>query len=63
MAAEADGPGRHKVDLDFPSAASIPPVSIMNPEPKTSPAAEAAHRSSAAQTDPVWTPAPSPNAH
>jgi hypothetical protein len=57
--AEADAPGRHKVNIDFPSAASIPPISIMNPEPKTSPAAEAAHkRPSAAQTDPVWTPAP-----
>jgi hypothetical protein len=62
--AEADAPGRHKVDIDFPSAASIPPVSIMNPEPATSPAAAAAHkRPSAAQTDPVWTPAPGPNAH
>jgi hypothetical protein len=56
---EADAPGRHKVDIDFPSAASIPPISIMNPEPKTSPAAEAARkRPNAAQTDPVWTPAP-----
>ncbi len=26
--------GRHMVDIDFPTAASIPPVSIMNPEPK-----------------------------
>jgi hypothetical protein len=57
--AEADTPGRHKVDIDFPSAASIPPISIMNPEPKTSPTAEAARkRPSTAQTDPVWTPAP-----
>jgi hypothetical protein len=33
----------------------------MNPEPKASPAAEAARkRPSAAQTDPVWTPAPAP---
>ena len=30
------GPNAHKVvvDIDFPSAASIPPISIMNPEPK-----------------------------
>ena len=29
-------PGQHKVmvDIDFPTAASIPPISIMNPEPK-----------------------------
>jgi len=27
-------PHSHMVDVDFPSAASIPPVSIMNPEPK-----------------------------
>jgi hypothetical protein len=34
--AEANGAGRHKVvvNIDFPSAASIPPISIMNPEPK-----------------------------
>lgn len=57
--AEADAPGKHKVEIDFPSAASIPPISIMNPEPKTSAAAEAERkRPSAAQTDPVWTPAP-----
>jgi hypothetical protein len=61
--AEADTPGKRKVDIDFPSAASIPPISIMNPEPKASPAAEAAHkRPSAAQTDPVWTPAPASKA-
>lgn len=30
------------VDIDFPSAASIPAISIMNPEPKTSPASIAA---------------------
>lgn len=62
--AEADAPGRHKVDIDFPSADSIPPISIMNPEPKMSPAAEAARkRPSTARTDPVWTPAPSQQAH
>src|SRR5580692_3544349 len=32
-------PGPHKmVNIDFPTAASIPPVSIMNPEPGTKPA-------------------------
>jgi hypothetical protein len=47
------------VNIDFPSAASIPPISIMNPEPKTPVSPEPAHkRESAAQTDPVWTPAP-----
>src|ERR1700722_15813466 len=31
-------PGPHKmVNIDFPTAASIPPVSIMNPEPGTNP--------------------------
>jgi hypothetical protein len=33
--AEAGAQGKHKmVNIDFPSAASIPPISIMNPEPK-----------------------------
>ena len=33
--AEAGAPSKHKlVNIDFPSAASIPPISIMNPEPK-----------------------------
>jgi hypothetical protein len=33
--AEAGTPSKHKlVNIDFPSAASIPPISIMNPEPK-----------------------------
>ncbi len=33
------GPGPRKmVNIDFPTAASIPPVSIMNPEPGTKPA-------------------------
>jgi hypothetical protein len=32
------GPGPRKtVNIDFPTAASIPPVSIMNPEPGTKP--------------------------
>jgi hypothetical protein len=58
-AAMAEADTRRKVDIDFPSAASIPPISIMTPEPKTSPAAEA-KRPGAARTDPVWTPAPTP---
>jgi hypothetical protein len=35
-AAQADAPGPRKspVNIDFPTASSIPPVSIMNPEPK-----------------------------
>jgi len=38
------GPGPHKlVNIDFPTSASIPPISIMNPEPKgPAPAAAAA---------------------
>jgi hypothetical protein len=36
-------PGQHKmVNIDFPTAASIPAVSIMNPEPGTKPASAAA---------------------
>jgi hypothetical protein len=36
-------PGQRKmVNIDFPTAASIPPVSIMNPEPGTKPASAAA---------------------
>jgi hypothetical protein len=35
------GASKKGVDIDFPSSASIPPVSIMNPEPKTPPAANA----------------------
>lgn len=47
------------VNIDFPSAASIPPISIMNPEPKTPVSPDPAHkREGAAQTDPVWTPPP-----
>ena len=59
--------GRRKVsaNIDFPTAASIPPISIMNPEPK-GPAERAASsnpeaargRAPGAQADPVWTPAP-----
>jgi hypothetical protein len=35
-------PGAHATDFDFPSAASIPPVSIMDPEPKAAAKQEAA---------------------
>jgi hypothetical protein len=54
-------PAKRKVtvNIDFPSAASIPPISIMNPEPKTPAPPEPDHKhESAAQADPVWTPAP-----
>jgi len=100
--ARLNAPGQRKVmvDIDFPTASSIPPISIMNPEPKgpvvpgaaaaaanpnpATPAASPGRRSpkhgakppaqdgaqgaapspatEAAQTDPVWVPAPSPAA-
>jgi hypothetical protein len=41
-AAGLTGQKKVLIDADFPSAASIPPVSIMNPEPKGSPAGVAA---------------------
>jgi hypothetical protein len=56
-------PARRKVsvNIDFPSAASIPPISIMNPEPKTPVPPDPAHkREGTAQTDPVWTPGATP---
>src|SRR6202795_4821170 len=44
-------PGQHKmVNIDFPTAASIPAVSIMNPEPGTKPAPAA---TSAASANPI----------
>jgi hypothetical protein len=44
-------PGQHKmVNIDFPTAASIPAVSIMNPEPGTKPAPAAV---SAASANPI----------
>jgi hypothetical protein len=55
-------PGRRKVpvNIDFPSAASIPPISIMNPEPKATPAAAEAARKRAEKpkdsVQPVWRP-------
>ncbi len=70
---DATPAGKRKVlvNIDFPSAASIPPISIMNPEPplpasasrlrKQGAGAQRASRAdgSAQQQDPVWTPAPS----
>jgi hypothetical protein len=58
----AADPSKRKVsvNIDFPSADSIPPISIMNPEPKTSPAAEAARKRAEKPKDsgePVWRPA------
>ena len=54
------------VNIDFPSAASIPPISIMNPEPKMTPAAAEAARKRAEKpkenVEPVWRPQPSPQA-
>ena len=40
-AAEPNTPPHKMVNIDFPSAASIPPISIMNPEPAGPPAAAA----------------------
>jgi hypothetical protein len=53
--------GQHKiVDIDFPSAASIPAVSIMNPEPSGPPAAAALASATAGSRDAAGTsPAPS----
>ena len=55
-------PNKRKVsvNIDFPSAASIPPISIMNPEPKATPAiAEAVRKREKPKdgVDPVWRPA------
>ena len=59
---QAGTPGQRKVvvDIDFPSAASIPPVSIMNPEPKGPPAGEspASARQSRKQSAGAAAPAP-----
>jgi hypothetical protein len=58
------GKPRGPVNIDFPSAASIPPISIMNPEPKSTPAvAEAARKRAEKPKDeaqPVWRPAATP---
>ena len=56
---ESIGPGKRKADVDFPSAASIPAISIMNPEPKGPANPEAARKEKSSNgVDPVWTPAP-----
>ena len=48
-APQPGAPGQRKmVNIDFPTAASIPPVSIMNPEPGTKPSPSAAAAASAA---------------
>jgi hypothetical protein len=54
--------GQHKfVDIDFPSAASIPAISIMNPEPSGPPAAAAVASAAAGAHDTAATsPAPRP---
>lgn len=56
--AAADQPGKRNLGIELPSADSIPPISIMNPEPKTPVADAERKRASAAQADPVWNPAP-----
>jgi hypothetical protein len=76
--ADPNAPGKRKVvvNIDFPTAASIPPISIMNPEPKGPAAPHAAAAAgheppqardgapgNAAQADPVWTPAPPQATH
>ncbi len=49
--ASPGAPGEHKiVNIDFPTAASIPPVSIMNPEPSRPGAPAAAEPNSRAAT-------------
>jgi hypothetical protein len=60
-------PGQKKVDADFPSAASIPAVSIMNPEPKGKPASASADKDrkssrKAAGSPPAQAAATAPNA-
>jgi hypothetical protein len=65
MAGPGAASGRKAVaDIDFPTAASIPPISIMNPEPKV-PARQEPPREhpGLAQTEPVWTPARDPRTH
>jgi hypothetical protein len=66
QAATVAGKRRPPLDIDFPSSASIPPISIMNPEPK-GPATPASARKDKTlphdRVDPVWTPAPPPAAN
>jgi hypothetical protein len=49
--------------FDFPSAASIPPVSIMTPEPSTPPGAPPEPKASTAATVPMPPPAPRRSLH
>jgi hypothetical protein len=59
-AGQPGAPGQHKfVDIDFPSAASIPAISIMNPEPSGSPAAAAVASATAGAHD-AAAPSPAP---
>ncbi|MGB6534601.1 MAG: hypothetical protein WBF58_01410 [Xanthobacteraceae bacterium] len=63
MPEEMKAAGKRKVpvDIDFPTSASIPPISIMNPEPKrpANPASARKDKNSPHdRVDPVWTPAP-----
>jgi len=56
-----DGKRKAMVNIDFPSANSIPPISIMNPEPRDSAAAEAARKRAEKPAahdavSPVWHP-------
>lgn len=54
-------PGQRKmVNIDFPTAASIPPVSIMNPEPGTKPTPAAASAANPSPTAPVAATASAP---
>lgn len=60
-------PSKRKVsvNIDFPTASSIPPISIMNPEPKATPAiAEAVRKREKPKdgVDPVWRPTAPPQA-
>ncbi len=50
--------GPHKVDIDFPTAASIPAISIMNPEPKGPASAGAAAATANAAAEPTAPSAP-----
>jgi hypothetical protein len=51
--AQTGTPGHMPTKFDFPSAASIPPVSIMNPEPKAAPAPNAAAGDAKGDATPV----------
>lgn len=50
--ATRQNPPHKLVDIDFPSAASIPPISIMNPEPPGPPAAAAVAAATAGEAKP-----------